>query len=821
MTPRFLLVLLLVGSTGLALAGCGTGEDSSSASDDGAGASVEQAADRRAESGRARAGEKPPVVIISIDTLRSDFLPAYGYEGVDTPALDRFAADAVVFDRAYSHYPLTFPSHVSILTGRLPASAGVRGNSRYRLASEVSPYLPASLRDHGYATAGAVSTFVLRSETGLSRGFDAYFDHQLDLTVPPEETSQEIAEEPEIPIEQRAGSETLDAVMPWLAEHAEEPFFLFLHIYEPHLPHTPPEPFRTTYGDTYEGEIAASDHVVGRLLDELRRLRVYERALIFVLSDHGEEFGEHGEEGHGLLIYRQSLQVPLLMKLPQPSSRESGVTPWAGSRFGEPVQLADLVPTVFDVLGLGLPDRLGRDLPGESLLRLVESGDAPGNAVPNEQATQRTIFSETLYPRMHYGWHELTSVIQGEQHLISGLHAELFDLAADPAEENDVLKDRRREYRALDALRQELAVPYERPTEDEDPETKQRLASLGYLSSSGPTGEPTRDPREVVPKLGPKLKAAEDALRAKNHAVAAQLYEELVAIDDGMPASWQSLGMARMGLEDYEGAFEALEKSLRLDPLPSTAQMAARCLLRLDRLQEAEEHALLAVEGGETGAREVMINVQIGLGQLDEAVRWAEKDGGLESLVPPTLLRLAKALVQDGRPEPARRVLEVLTQVDPSAASWNERARLAIDSGDPAGAREAIQQAMAIEPRNAGSLEWLGLLALQQGRLDEAGSLLQESLSRDATSANAWNLLAVVRFQRRDSEGALGAWQEAVRLDPGHLDALYNLGLTAARMGRRDLALRSLRQYAGEAKGEPGRAAELAEVRKMITGLEG
>ena len=813
---RWLLASLLI----VSLAACGEPADKSPSADKPAVGHIAESAKQESAarnpssaSGRAESGETPPVILISIDTLRSDFLPAYGYDGVETPALDRFAEDAAVFERAYSHYPLTFPSHVSLLTGRLPAAAGVRGNSRYRLADDVTPYLPATLQERGYATAGAVSSFVLRADTGMSRGFDVYHDVNLDVSTQLA-ALQANDDEPER-IEQRAGAKTLDLVLPWLAGRVEaaqgaEPFFLFFHIYEPHLPHTPPEPFRSRWGDTYEGEIATADAVVGRLLDELRRLGVYDESLIFVLSDHGEEFGEHGEEGHGLLLYRQSLQVPLMVKFPNSTD---GPAPWAGARHPHPVQLADVTPTVFDVLDL--PEAPDQTSGARSLLRLLEGSD---------DVAERPIFSETLYPRIHYGWKELTSLIRGDLHLVSGLHAELFDLRADPEEENDILRDRRRDYRALDEVRQALAVPFERPDEEEDEETRRRLESLGYLSSSGGnTGEPTRDPRDVMPEFGPKLKAAEDALKEKRYEEAERLYDELVKLDDGMPASWQSLGMARLGLSDYDGAYEALEQSLRLDPKPITAQMAARCLLHLERFEEAEEHALLAMEGGEPGSREVMVNVKIARERLDEAMSWAERDedGGLRMLLPPTLLRLGKALVQAGRAPAARRVLEVLTEVDPTAASWNERARLAIETGDGPGARQALQQSLALEPRNAGALEWMGLLALQAGRLDEAGALLQESLGKDASSANAWNLLAVVRFQKGDAAGAVEAWQQAVALDPGHLDALYNLGLTAMRMGRRDLALQTLRQYAEQAASEPGRAAELAEVQQMIRGLGG
>jgi arylsulfatase A-like enzyme len=242
-----------------------------------------------------------PVVLVSIDTLRSDRLPAYGYTGVETPAIDAFRRDAILFERAYSHYPLTLPSHASILTGLLPGEHGVRDNVGYRLASDELPYLPRELKAAGYATGAAVSAFVLQGALGLAESFDLYED--------------DIEGKRDTPLGglQRPGRETLEAALPWLERVAGGPFFFFLHLYEPHSPYRPSEPHASRWRDPYDGEVAEADAIVGRLFAELTRRGLYDRAIIVLLSDHGEGLGDHGEEEHGIFLYREALAVPLLL----------------------------------------------------------------------------------------------------------------------------------------------------------------------------------------------------------------------------------------------------------------------------------------------------------------------------------------------------------------------------------------------------------------------------------------------------------------------------------------------------------------------------
>src|SRR6267142_1779277 len=269
-----------------------------------------------------------PVILISVDTLRADRLPAYGYSKVETPSIDALQRDSMLFENAYSHCPLTLPSHLSMLTGLLPAEHGVRSNLCYRFDGNAHPTLARILRSHGYATGGAVSAYVLRGATGIDDSLD-FFDDAVGGEV---EWTRDLS------LLQRPGGETARRALAWAERVKAGPFFLFLHIYEPHLPYEPPEPFRSRYGATYDGEIAASDGVVGEFLGQLKRDGIYDRAIVLLVSDHGEGLGDHGEQEHGILLYREVLQVPLLLKLP--GSRG------AGTRVKEPVGLIDIVPTI-------------------------------------------------------------------------------------------------------------------------------------------------------------------------------------------------------------------------------------------------------------------------------------------------------------------------------------------------------------------------------------------------------------------------------------------------------------------------------------------
>ena len=555
-----------------------------------------------------------PVILISVDTLRSDHLPAYGYRGVATPNIDELRHDSILFERAYSHCPMTLPSHASILTGLLPTEHGVRNNIGYRFDSHAHTTLASTLKLHGYATGAAVSSYVLRSETGINAGFDDYDD-----SIP-------VAAAGAVSEHQRSGFETLGYATRWIESHASRPFFYFFHIYEPHAPYVPPEPFRTQYRSVpYDGEIATADLIVGRFIARLKQLNVYDRALIVFLSDHGEGLWDHGEDQHGILLYRETLQVPLFIKLPRAEGKSSTVA--------RPVQLADITPTILDVLGLQSSDR--------SLIRNAAAG--------------RPIYSETLYPRIHLGWSELRSLIDGRNHYIDGPRAELYDIVADPRETTDRANDDRR----TGARMKEQIAKFPAaiaPIERVDPEEAAKLAALGYVGTPQNRSGPLPNPRDVIGSLQ-DIKAAFALADQRRDDEAVRAFRALLEKNPGLQDVWSKLGETLVESGRYEEAIDtykaAIAQSARFSPelalglgfaylknddpqeaithaavaVPTNPREAhelmARAMLQQQRYGDAEQQAQLAIEAGDRQPASILLlaEIQRGEGKLDQALQ--------------------------------------------------------------------------------------------------------------------------------------------------------------------------------------------------------
>ncbi len=524
-----------------------------------------------------------PVILISVDTLRSDHLPMYGYQKVETPHLDRLRQDGILYRHAYSHVPLTLPSHSSMLTGLRPADHGVRGNLGYHLDAANHPWLPRILKQHGYKTGAAVSAFVLRAATGMSSDFDFYDDNILQRTW-------------KMGSAQRKGDQTLAAVEPWLESVKGSPFFLFFHLYEPHRPWDPPEPFASRYTLAYDGEIASADDLIGRLIAELERLGVYDKALVFFVSDHGEGLGDHGFQEHGPLLYRDVLQVPLVVKLP--GNQRGGTTSDA------PAQLTDLVPTVLSLLGIDQPE----ELEGQSLLTL-------------DEAQQRPIYGETQFPRIHFGWSELTSVIEYPYHLIQGPDRELYDLEKDPGEEHNIIQEQRRTYAGLRDALERYDGSFQEPDQTEDPEVRKQLEALGYVGSVGNRGEESlADPKtklEVLNLLGKALDLAE----AGQYEQAVGVYQQILDQEPQLVDAWEYMGNSLLRLGRPREALKAFDHQMKLTGgSPYASLTMAGCLVRLGRLDEAKRLALVASKEYDQ-AFDLLAQIAIRQGDLDQRRR--------------------------------------------------------------------------------------------------------------------------------------------------------------------------------------------------------
>ena len=505
-----------------------------------------------------------PVFLISIDTLRSDHLPVYGYKGVETPNIDALRGDGVLYEHAYSHTPLTLPSHGSMLTGVLPYEHGVRDNIGFQLRKDVGT-ITESLRERGYATGAAVSAFVLRREGGLDRGFDFYDD---EVEALPEAKRQRL-----IANLQRGGAATAKVAEEWIAKQ-QKPVFFFLHIYEPHTPYTPPEPFKSRYPLAYDGEIAHADEILGQFLQSLKNAGLYDKALIILLSDHGEGLNEHGESEHGVFLYREAIQVPLIVKLPEQRFK--------GDTVAAPVQLIDIVPTIVERTTAKAPNKLT----GRSLLSFL------GEQSPEKRA----VYSESYYARFHYGWADQHSLIDGERHYIHSPKPELYNVQSDAAEKNNTYGQDRRGTFAMKAAITPLIRDAEAPSAV-DPEDVAKLAALGYLGSTVQTkpGEVLPDPKDRIDAVR-EIGVAYQKYGDRKYAEALQVVERVLAQNPRMIdlIDLKSKVLAKLGRID--DAIATAQDGLRLSPQSVfLAVQIANMQLDTHRYDEAMQHAELAM----------------------------------------------------------------------------------------------------------------------------------------------------------------------------------------------------------------------------------
>ena len=500
---------------------------------------------------RQKNAAKPDIFLVTIDTLRADHVHCYGYESIQTPALDGLAKDGIRFSHAFTPSPITNTSHTTILTGLLPSSHGVT-DFAVPLAP-THPTLATLLKANGYHTAAFIGAVILDSKTlapGLDRGFDFYDN----FPAQPKTKSRWGRVE-------RRGADVVQHAEAWMGAHPAGPHFLWVHLYDPHDPYEPPPPYSQTYKDRlYDGEIAYADSVLAGFVGYLKKTGRYDNALIVVVGDHGEGLGEHHEDTHGIFLYDSTTHVPLIVKMP------GGGNP---GTVDAQVRTTDVLPTVTGLVGVAPPEVLD----GESLQPYLSGAESK----------DRTAIGETDYP-LRFGWAPLRSVRAGGFKFIEAPRPELYDLHADPGE----LTNR---YQLSDATVQKFrgmlgeikgsasATASNLPDPKDKIDEQNLLHTAMMASDDNRTGE-ARQALEKVLQLDPKSPTAlrqlgelefhsGDYTRAAEHLKQARE----VRPEDSTAAFYE--GQAREKTGDFAGARDALEASLKLTP----SQFPARLLL--------------------------------------------------------------------------------------------------------------------------------------------------------------------------------------------------------------------------------------------------
>ncbi len=619
------------------------------------------------------------VYLITLDTTRADHLGCYGHDGIETPSIDRLAAEGTLYESAFTAVPITLPSHTAMLTGTYPAYHGVRENGGFYVPEELET-LAEILAGEGYESAAFVGAFPLDSQTGLDQGFDLYDDNY----------PSRLDRHPRLRrfFDERPAAEVARAALAWIdARASRRPFFLWTHFFDPHQPMTPPSPYRERYAHApYDGEIASVDEAVGQILRRLEARGRLERTLVILTADHGEGLGDHGEMTHALLLYSSTIRVPLIVRDP----RDAG-----GVRVSAPVTTVDIFSTVLERLGVAVPAaNQGVPLP---------RSDAAADA-------EREIYTETLFGRLIYGWSPMARLTAGDAVYLRGPSQRLHDRAADPDELADLAADRPAEAedlaRRLRSRRTRLAEGghgFSRARASA--ETLARLAALGYLGSGLSGGGELSD--EIDPARADPLAMMEvfnlhnegqglgDAGR---HELAIPVLERARALDPGNPAVLMALAHSQLRIGEPELGRETLARLLEVSP------------------EDLRTHLLLASYHHERG-------------ELEEAAALTERAVELDPGDLATRLMLAHLLEDTGRADDAEAAYRaILEREDDHVPALNGLATLRYRRGDAEGAVELLDAALERQPFYAPACLNLGVIEHDRGNHERSLRLARRAL---------------------------------------------------------------------------------------------
>jgi arylsulfatase A-like enzyme/predicted Zn-dependent protease len=666
-----------------------------------------------------RGVEKPNVILVTLDTTRADHLGCYGDADARTPVLDALARRGVLFAQAAAPAPLTLPSHSSIMTGLYPTYHGVRLNGNTALSASQTT-LAEALSQKGYQTAAFIAAFVLDGRWGLNQGFGVY-DDQFDLKK---------FKHLDLAAVQRPADQVMDSALRWLEGHKQGPFFAWVHLYDPHSPYEPPEPFLSEFRSRglaalYDGEIAFVDQQVGRLVAWLQKGGLDQKTILVILGDHGESLGSHGEGTHGYFLYDGVLHVPFIVAAP--------FDELSGVRVDSQVSLVDAFPTVLALAGLDCTTRVH----GRSLLPSMFRQKATGEVYA---------YSESMAPNLQYGWSALHSLRSPRYKLIQAPRAELFDLAADPEERRNVVEQHRGVARemteALGRLMAETGRDAPAPeAADLDKETVERLAALGYV------GAPV-NPRTAAASSG-QLADPKDKL--------------------GVFTAVQRAG--ELMLEDQHAlAAESLESALREEPaMPQALLMLGTCYSDLGRKQDAKAQFDRVLKDDPQSVQGLigLANILLLEGQTKDVVTLCKRTLSLDDRNSQAYALLGDVYISQQEPSKALPYLEKAVEIQPKLTQ--NRLNLAaclVESKQLARATAMLEEIVREYPRFPGAQFNLGVILEGQGRLQEARTAYAAEVAAYADGFKARFNLGKVLFRLEDRAGSIEQMREVVRIAP-------------------------------------------------------
>jgi arylsulfatase A-like enzyme/predicted Zn-dependent protease len=640
------------------------------------------------------------VILLTLDTLRADHLSCYSPGKVQTPNLDSLAAGGTLFETCISQTPLTLPAHATILSGTYPLYHQVRDNGGF-LVPEKLELISETLQRQRFATAGFIAAYVLHSKWGINQGFDHFADN-FDMAKYNSISLGKV---------QKRADEVLGEAETWLRKNSGKRFFSWIHLYDPHTPYEPPPPFRELYADhPYRGEVAYLDSELGKFFDFLKAENLWDNTIIVVTGDHGESFGEHREQGHGFYIYESTVRVPLIIRAPRS---------FPVKRVERIVEHVDIVPTILDMLDVPQPAAIqGRSLLGLMLGRSEKGFDAA--------------YTETYYPRLHFGWSELSALYTGKWKYIKAPDAELYDLPADRGEERNLAQrqslDSRRLKRSLVEFqsRQGRAALAPPGTGKLDRDALEKLAALGYVTSSAKASSTSIliDPKDKI-DLYNKLDTAKQLMAKDRLDEAVALVRSIIAADPEMVDVHMMLGNLFFRQRKFRPALDAFGEVLKRRPDYNFA----------------------------------MLNVLYCLKQLGE---WQECLREIERF-------------------------RVLFPDDP--ALYYEEGEVLTAQRKFKPALIALQKSLALDSANARACKKMGEIYFLQGEYEKAAGFIRKGIELSPEQQKSHFDLAVIDETRGDATAAEANYRRELQINPRNFMASYNLAELLRKGKRQDEAL--------------------------------
>lgn len=564
--------------------------------------------------------KKANVILITLDTLRADFVSAYETGNAETPNIDNLAAQGVLFEMCIAQTPLTLPSHTSILSGTYPLHHQVRDNGGFQVP-ETLEMISEVLKKKGFRTSAFIASYVLHSKWGINQGFDTYSD-DFDLSKYDKISLGNV---------QKPAEEVLDNARQWLIENKTTRFFTWIHLYDPHTPYDPPSPFKEKYPKRpYRGEVEYMDAQLGLFFQFLEEQGIADNTLIILAADHGEGLGQHEEMTHGFFIYETTVRVPLIIKAP---------FHFPVQRIKTIVELVDLAPTILEALDIPIPS----SYQGESLLGLM---------MQNQPRHKNTAYTESYYPRFHFGWSELKAIYyQNHWKYIQAPKNELYNLATDKNEnQNLALKKSYLSKKAQERLlhfTQEQSLHALKPGQEKnlDKEALEKLAALGYLTTvvDTPRKENRPDPKGKV-KIFNQLSQAQDLMVKNDYDSAIQTLENVLASEPHLVDGILQLGNAYTRKQMYDRALACFYRVLEQKPDYQAAMInVINSLLRLEKYQEGiqETQRFLKIFPHDTTLLDELGTLYYLTGEYDKALHVFQHSLDIEKTNPNALNRMA------------------------------------------------------------------------------------------------------------------------------------------------------------------------------------